>query len=88
MARVCEFCHKRTQTGMSIARRGLRKRDGGVGLKTTGHDKRKFKPNLQHVRVRGPQGATVRMKVCTRCIKSGRIQKPITVARPAVAVPA
>lgn len=88
MARVCEICHKHTRSGMSIARRGLRKRDGGVGLKTTGHNKRKYKPNLQSVRAMGPLGATVRMRVCTRCIKSGRIKKPLSAAARAVAVPA
>ena len=47
MARVCDICEKRTRVGGSIARRGLAKSKGGVGLKTTGHTKRKFFPNLQ-----------------------------------------
>ncbi|HEX6882699.1 MAG TPA: 50S ribosomal protein L28 [Planctomycetota bacterium] len=76
MARVCEICAKRTRVGGTIARRGLPKRKGGVGLKTTGHSKRKYYPNLQKLQVQ--DGARVRrMTVCTRCIKSGRIQKPI-----------
>ena len=76
MARVCEICKKRTRVGGAIARRGLPKRKGGVGLKTTGHTKRKFFPNLQKLQV---QVGTVvrRATVCTRCIKSGRIRKPI-----------
>jgi len=78
MARVCDICEKRTRVGGSIARRGLPKRKGGVGLKTTGHTKRKFFPNLQKIQVQ--QGkSVVRMRVCTRCIKSGRIQKPLRV---------
>ncbi len=76
MARVCEVCGKRTRTGGSIARRGLPKKKGGVGLKTTGHTKRRFYPNLQHLQVQD-QGRVRRITVCTRCIKSGRIQKPI-----------
>lgn len=76
MARVCDICAKRTRVGGSIARRGLPKRKGGVGLKTTGHSKRKFFPNLQKLQVQ--DGTQVRrMTVCTRCIKSGRIRKPI-----------
>ena len=78
MARVCDICEKRTRVGGAIARRGLPKRKGGVGLKTTGHTKRKFFPNLQKVQVQ--DGKSVRrMTVCTRCIKSGRVRKPIRV---------
>ncbi|TAJ21728.1 MAG: 50S ribosomal protein L28, partial [Planctomycetota bacterium] len=85
MARVCEICSKRTRTGMSIARRGLAKRDGGVGLKTTGHNKRKFRPNLQRVRAT-VDGATRRITVCTRCMKSGAVVKPLfKAAAPATA---
>ncbi len=76
MARVCDICEKRTRVGGMIARRGLPKRKGGVGLKTTGHNKRKYFPNLQKVQVQ--EGKVVRrMRVCTRCIKSGRIRKPV-----------
>ena len=78
MARVCEICEKRTRVGGAIARRGLPKRMGGVGLKTTGHTTRRYFPNLQKIQVQ--QGkSVVRMTVCTRCIKSGRIQKPVRV---------
>jgi large subunit ribosomal protein L28 len=75
MARVCEICNKRTESGGSIARRGLPKKQGGVGLNITGRSKRKFKPNIQRVRAL-INGETRRVKVCTRCIKSGRIVKP------------
>jgi len=76
MARVCDICEKRTRVGGTIARRGLPKRKGGVGLKTTGHSKRRFFPNLQKVQVQ--VGKVVqRMTVCTRCIKSGRVKKLI-----------
>jgi len=78
MARVCEFCGKRTTSGGSIARRGLPKRKGGVGLNITGHTKRTFKPNVQ--RVRATVGGEVkRVKICTRCLRSGRISKPLAV---------
>ena len=59
MARRCEVTGKGTTSGKSIARRGLPKKKGGVGLKTTGHTKRTFKSNIQKVRVLLPNG-TVR----------------------------
>lgn len=74
MARVCEYCGKKTQSGGMITRRGLAKNKGGIGLRTTGHSLRKFKPNLQKVRAL-VDGAPRRVRICTRCLKSGRIQK-------------
>ncbi len=76
MARVCEICGKRTESGGTIARRGLPKKKGGIGLNITGRTKRKFKPNIQRVRAL-VNGQATRVKVCTRCIKSGKIVKPI-----------
>jgi len=74
MARKCDFCGKKTETGGMIARRGLAKSKGGVGLRTTGHNLRKFKPNLQKVRAL-VDGAPAKVRICTRCLKSGRIVK-------------
>lgn len=73
MARRCEVTGKGTKSGKSIARRGLPKKQGGVGLKTTGHTKRKFKANIQKVRVLLPNGSVRRMKLATSVIKKGRI---------------
>ena len=75
MARVCELCGRRTETGNTIARRGLAKAKGGVGKRVTGRTKRKFKPNIQKVRS-DVNGTSRRVKVCTRCIKAGKIVKP------------
>ena len=49
MARVCDYCGKRTESGAQLARRGLPKKQGGIGLRVTGHTKRKFKPNIQRI---------------------------------------
>ena len=76
MARVCEICKKRTKSGGSIARRGLPKKKGGVGLRTTGHTLRTFRPNVQRVRAL-VNGEVKRVHACTRCIKSGRVVKPV-----------
>jgi large subunit ribosomal protein L28 len=75
MARVCEFCGKRTESGAQLARRGLPKKKGGIGLRITGHTLRKFKPNIQRVSA-VVDGKTTRVKICTRCLKSGKIVKP------------
>lgn len=76
MARVCQFCGKKTRSGGTIARRGLAKKKGGVGLRCTGRTLRTFKPNLQYVRAL-VDGAPKRVRLCTRCLKSGRIQKAV-----------
>ena len=75
MSRVCEICGKRTHAGRSLARRGKAKYLGGVGIKTTGVTKRKFKPNIQRVRAL-VKGEVRRIKICTQCIRSGKLVKP------------
>jgi large subunit ribosomal protein L28 len=76
MPRACEICGKKTEVGFQYTRRGLAKRKGGVGKKVTGRTKRRFFPNLQ--RVRGVvNGATRRVRICSRCIKSGKLTKPV-----------
>lgn len=80
MGMQCDVCDKGVIFGNSIARRGKAKYLGGVGQKVTGITRRKFKPNLQRIRV-VENGKTVRRNVCVQCIRSGRIQKPV-VAHP------
>ncbi len=89
MARECIFTGKKTKFGRSIARRGKAKYLGGVGVKTTGITKRKFKPNIQIVRA-VIEGKVCRVKVSTRAIRDGLIVKPLkrTWKKPAVAATA
>jgi large subunit ribosomal protein L28 len=76
MPRECVICGKRVQVGYQYTYRGLAKYKGGVGKKVTGKTKRKFRPNLQ--RVRATVGSTVtRLRVCTRCIRGGKVKKPL-----------
>ncbi|MCD6583546.1 MAG: 50S ribosomal protein L28 [Candidatus Omnitrophica bacterium] len=70
MAKYCEICGKGPITGHSITRRGLAKKKGGVGKKTTGITKRRFFPNLQRKKVI-IDGKVRRILVCTKCIKKG-----------------
>jgi large subunit ribosomal protein L28 len=82
MARECAFTGKKTISGHSIARRGKAKYLGGVGRKTTGITKRKFKPNIQKVRA-VVDGRVVRIRVSAKAIRMGLITKPPKRERPA-----
>lgn len=75
MSRVCHFLGKRTTAGRSIARRGKAKYLGGVGKKTTGVSKRKFKANIQKVRAL-IDGNVCRIKVSAKAIRMGLVVKP------------
>ena len=77
MARVCEICGKRSQMGNSVETRGKAKYLGGVGTKITGITRRKFKPNLQRVRITTANGGAKTVRVCTQCIRSGAVTKRV-----------
>jgi large subunit ribosomal protein L28 len=77
MARICEICGKSAQLGNRVEIRGKAKYLGGVGTKITGITRRKFKPNLQRVKVATPNGGAKTMRVCTQCIRSGAIRKKV-----------
>ena len=62
MAKKCEACGKGPQFGNNVSHANNR-------------TPRRFNPNLQLVRVQLPQGGARRMRVCTRCIKGGKIAK-------------
>ncbi len=61
MAKICEICGKGPQFGNRVSH---------ANNKT----KRRFEPNLQSVRAL-VSGAVRRMKVCTRCLKAGKVLK-------------
>jgi large subunit ribosomal protein L28 len=61
--------------GNSVTTRGKAKYLGGVGTKVTGISRRKFKPNLQRLRVTVGRGTNTTVLVCTQCIKSGKVTK-------------
>ncbi|HJM56535.1 MAG: 50S ribosomal protein L28 [Planctomycetes bacterium] len=71
MSRTCEVTGRGTRVGGTIARRGLPKKDGGVGLRTTGKNKRKFKVNVQKKRLWVPElGEYVTVKLSTRALRT------------------
>ena len=61
MARVCTVCAKGPATGNNVSH---------ANNKT----KRRWYPNLQTVRAT-VNGGTKRLRVCTRCLRSGKITK-------------
>jgi len=75
MPRVCPFTGKKTRSGRKYAHRGKAKYLGGVGIKTTGKTKRKFKANMQRVRA-VVDGTVCRINVSAKAIRMGLIVKP------------
>jgi large subunit ribosomal protein L28 len=63
MAKVCSLCGKKPGFGNHRSH----------SMVAT---KRRFDPNLQHVRM-VLNGKATRAYVCTRCLKSGRVEKAI-----------
>jgi large subunit ribosomal protein L28 len=75
MARICAITGKRPVKGSSIHRKGQSKKSGGIGTHVTSITKRKFRPNLQRIRVKLPGGGTKRMLVSVKAIQAGMVQK-------------
>jgi large subunit ribosomal protein L28 len=75
MSSICQITGKRPVTGSRIHRRGLTKKSGGIGTHVAKVTKRTFKPNVQRVRVKLPNGQVKRMWVSVKAIKAGKITK-------------
>jgi large subunit ribosomal protein L28 len=74
VARVCDICGRGPKMGNQITRSGLAKSKGGIGLHTGGISRRKFAVNLHPIKAM--VGKTVkRMRVCSRCLKAGKVKK-------------
>lgn len=63
MSRVCEVCGKGVSTGMAVSHSHIR-------------SKKKWAPNLQSVKAI-VNGTPKRVKICTRCLRSGKIQRAV-----------
>ena len=63
MAKVCEICGKKPIVGNNVSHSHHKTR-------------RRWLPNLQRVRAQ-VNGAVKRIKVCTNCLKSGKVLKAI-----------
>ncbi len=62
MARVCHVCGKGPATGNNVSHAHNKTR-------------RRWLPNLQTVKVEDKDGQNRGVRVCTSCIKSGRVKK-------------
>jgi large subunit ribosomal protein L28 len=63
MANVCDYCGKGRMVGNNVSHANR-------------HTKRVFRPNLR--RVRAVVGGAVRkVRICTRCLRSGKVVKPV-----------
>ena len=80
MGMQCAVTGKKPSLGYKYARRGKAKYLGGVGKKVTGKTRRKFKPNLQRVKVSTANGSHKAIHVCTQCLRSGAITKVVRAA--------
>ena len=75
MAKVCAITGRRPVKGNIINRKGQSKKSGGIGMHVTSITKRKFRPNLQRVRIRMPNGGTKRLWISVKALKAGLVQK-------------
>ncbi|HAF59799.1 MAG: 50S ribosomal protein L28 [Bacillota bacterium] len=64
MARKCEVCGKGPSTGCNVSH-------------SNRHTKRRWNANIQTIRVKEENGTVLRKKVCTRCIRSGKVVRAI-----------
>lgn len=76
MTAVCAITGKKPSRGNAYARRGKAKYLGGVGRKVTGKTKRRFKPNLQRVKL-VIDGEVKTVRVCVKAIRGGLVKRPI-----------
>ncbi len=74
MSRVCYFTGKKPRMGKRITTRGISKKAGGIGLKTTGISIRRFQPNLQSVKII-ENGTVKRVRVAANYLTSGKVTK-------------
>lgn len=63
MANYCEICGKKPVAGMNVSHSHLK-------------TKRTWKPNIQRVRAL-VDGKVTRLNVCTRCLRSGKVNRDI-----------
>lgn len=76
MGMQCAISGKKPVSGNKKRYRGKAKYLGGVGRKITGITKRRFKPNLQRVKV-VIDGKVQTIRVAVSVIRSGMIAKPV-----------
>lgn len=64
MSKRCDVCAKGPTTGHNVSHSMV-------------HTKRRWMPNLQSVRAQIKPGLVRRVKVCTSCLKAGKITRAV-----------
>ncbi|MBQ7606035.1 MAG: 50S ribosomal protein L28 [Firmicutes bacterium] len=64
MSRKCEICGKGQVSGNNVSH-------------SNRHTRRKWNANIQTVKLQEENGAVRRANVCTRCIRSGKVNRAI-----------
>ncbi|MCQ2444034.1 MAG: 50S ribosomal protein L28 [Mailhella sp.] len=64
MGKQCEICGKKAMVGNYVSHSNIK-------------TKRRFNPNLQAVRQQCEDGTVRTINVCTRCLRSGAVVKPL-----------
>ena len=78
MARICFITGKKRVIGSRISRKGQSKKSGGIGTHVTKKWSRIFKPNLQRVMIKLPNGQVRRVWVAVKAIKAGLVEKVVS----------
>jgi len=63
MAKTCSVCGKGQVSGNNVSH-------------AMNHNKRVWKPNLKRVKIE-EQGTVKRVYVCSRCLRSGKVQRAV-----------
>ena len=69
MARRCQLTGKGPRSGHNVSHSNRK-------------SNRRFNPNIQKVRAVLENGTHRRVRVCTRCLRSGKVKKPGRTTRP------
>ena len=64
MAKFCECCGRGPVTGNAVSH-------------SNRHTRRRWHINLQSVKVQAGDGEFVKVKVCTRCLRSGLVKRSV-----------
>lgn len=70
MSRACDICGKGVMSGNKVS-------------KSYNHTRRTWRPNIRPVKT-VIDGTTITLKVCSRCLSRGFIEKKVTVPKAAV----
>lgn len=68
MAKVCECCGRGPATGNAVSHSNRH---------TRRRWRRRWNVNLQSVKADVGGGESLRMRICTRCLKSGRVKRAV-----------